>query len=119
MNLIKKVGFSTIALVALAQETQAAMDFWKNNISGWVKWTETEASSAVQNLVTNALKFIWVIAVLYAIYGWFLILTAGWKDDNVKKWKTILIQAAIWIIVIFLANSLVQMIFNLTWGTWN
>ena len=119
MNLIKKVGFSTIALIALAQETQAAMDFWKGNIAGGVKWTETEASGAVQNLVTNALKFIWVIAVLYAIYGWFLILTAGWKDDNVKKWKTILIQAAIWIIVIFLANSLVQMIFNLTWGNWN
>ncbi|EKD66501.1 MAG: hypothetical protein ACD_49C00038G0035 [uncultured bacterium (gcode 4)] len=119
MNLIKKVWLSTIALVALAQDTYAAMDLWKNNISGGMKWTEESAPNAVQTLLTNALKFIWVVAVVYAIYGWFLILTAGWKDDNVKKWKTILIQAAIWIIVIFLANSLVQFIFGLTGGTWN
>jgi hypothetical protein len=52
--------------------------------------------------------FLGIVAVIYGIYGGFLILTAGGEDDKVKKGKSIIIQVSIGLVIIFLANSLVQ-----------
>jgi len=64
--------------------------------------------SAIQTLITAFLSFLYLIAVLYAIWGGFNILTAGGDEEKVKKGKTILIQAILGLIVIFLASSIIQ-----------
>lgn len=64
--------------------------------------------NTVQAWVWNLLGFIALIAVLYWLWGWFNILTAGWDDDKVSKWKTVIINSLIWIVVIFLVNLVVQ-----------
>lgn len=52
--------------------------------------------------------FLGILAVCYGLYGGFLIMTAGGEDDKVKKGKQILIHVALGLVVIYLANSIVQ-----------
>jgi hypothetical protein len=44
-------------------------------------------------------------------------LTAGWNEDKVKTWKTVIINAAIWIVVIFIVGSVVKWILTLVGAT--
>jgi hypothetical protein len=62
----------------------------------------------VQKLIGNFMFFLGIIAVCYGLYGGFLIMTAGGEDTKVKQGKTILIQVGIGLVVIFLANSIIQ-----------
>ena len=73
-----------------------------------MKGSDNTAEVAVQNLLSNAMIFLGILAVVYGIYGGFLIVTAGGEEDKVKKGKTILTQVAIGLVVIFLANSIIQ-----------
>lgn len=97
-----------LVLVAQAELTNAAIGFGETNVSWNISGTTKTADSAVQDLIGTAATFLAILAVVYGIYGWFNILTAGWAEDKVKKGKTILIQAAIGLVVIWLANSIVQ-----------
>jgi hypothetical protein len=45
---------------------------------------------------------------LYWLYGGFNILTAAWEEEKVKNWKKIIINALIWLVVIFLVSTLVE-----------
>ncbi len=54
-------------------------------------------------------SFIFIIMWIYAFYK---IVTAGWDDDKVSKWKTIIFQAIIWFIVIKFADIVVKNTFN-------
>ena len=63
-------------------------------------------------LISYVLTFLWIIAVIFAIYWGFQILTAGWDEDKVKKGKTTLINALIWIFVIISAWTIVGWIFE-------
>ena len=58
------------------------------------------------------MTFLYLVAVLYALWGGFLILTAGGEDDKVTKGKTILIQWGIWLLVIWLAGTIVKWILS-------
>lgn len=68
---------------------------------------------AIQHYTNNLLSFLYLIAVLYAIWWWFLILTAAWNDEKVSKWKTILIQWALWLTVIWLAWTIVKWVLSI------
>lgn len=108
-NMIKKSLFSVAGIFLLAQNNFAnAMNFGEGNVSSGVKGSENTADTVIQNLITTAATFLAIVAVIFAIYGWFSILTAGGADDKVKKWKTILVQALLWLLVIWIANSVVQ-----------
>lgn len=107
---IQKVGCISLAtLTSLEQACAngANMLGW-GNISDRIIGTKDTVDIAGQNIVANLMVFLGILAVIYGLYGGFLILTAGGEDDKVKKGKTILIQVSIGLVVIFLANSLVQ-----------
>lgn len=86
------------------------------NPGGWVNdslrtsWT---ADNVVQVWLGNLLTFLYLVAVLLGIWWGFNILTASWDEEKVKKWKTILLQALGWIVVIFLAGSIIDWLLNL------
>jgi hypothetical protein len=110
--MVKKALFSTLALVLVAQNevTNAAIGFGEQNVQSGIQGSNQTADIAVQNLVSTAAMFLAIVAVLYAIWGGFNILTAGGEEEKVKKGKTVLIQAGIGLVVIWLANSIVQWI---------
>ncbi len=108
MQILKKVGFITLASLASLEQSFAAINFGGSNVSNNIQGDSGTADTVVQKLVGNVMFFLGIVAVLYGLYGGFLILTAGGEDDKVKKGKTILIQVALGLVVIFLANSIVQ-----------
>lgn len=116
---MKKIIYSLIGFVFLGLNYVSAMDVQKP-VDQWLVWDKDPLDIAVQKIIWNATKFLSLIAVIYALWGWFLMLTAWWKDEQMKKWRTIIMQALIWLIVIWLANSIVSFVVNsLLWGwTW-
>lgn len=116
---MKKIIYSTLwlSLVGLNSVTNA-INFWGNKVNSELKWSTEWADSAVQKLIQNAMLFLYLVAVIYGLWGGFLILTAGWKDDNVKKWRTVIVQALIGLVVIWLASSIVQfLVTSILWVT--
>ena len=120
-NIIKTTAYSAVALSSVAfSNVSAAIDPGKNKVSGWVKgnW-DTDISSAINNFLTYILLFLGLIAMVLFLWAGFNILTAAWDEEKVKKGKTTMIQAAIWLFVIFFAWQLVDFIFSAAQsGTW-
>ncbi|PID87575.1 hypothetical protein CSB07_00655 [Candidatus Gracilibacteria bacterium] len=57
--------------------------------------------------------FLYLLAVIYGIYGGFTILTASSDDEKVKKGRTIIIQSIIGLIIIFLASTIVNLVLEM------
>lgn len=111
MNVMQKAAYASVALVTASSEmASAAINFGTDQVQSGVKGTDATADSAVQRLVGNFMFFLGILAVLYGLYGGFLILSSGGDEEKVKKGKTILMHVGLGLIVIFLANSIVQWI---------
>jgi hypothetical protein len=93
--------------------------FWIDNINPNLYWDSNTVDITVQKYIARILQFLYIIATIYWIYWWFLILTAGEdKEENVKKWKTIIIQALVGIVVIFLAWAITSFFLWWSWTAW-
>lgn len=111
MNAVKNAAYASVALLAAStQMASAAINFGGDQVQSNIKGSEATADTAVQRLVGNVMFFLGILAVLYGLYGGFLILSSGGDEEKVKKGKTILIHVGLGLIVIFLANSIVQWI---------
>jgi prepilin signal peptidase PulO-like enzyme (type II secretory pathway) len=73
----------------------------------------TDMVSVVQTFVQWVLGLLSIVAVIMGIYAGFLMVTAGWDEEKMKKGKHILMQVAIGIVVIILSYTFVTFIFNL------
>jgi hypothetical protein len=116
---MKKIIYSTLWLSLLGLNSVTnAISLWVTKVNPDLKWSNEWADSAVQTLIKNAMLFLYLVAVIYWLWGGFLILTAGWKDDNVKKWRTVIVQALMGLVVIWLASTIVQFLVNsILWVT--
>ena len=90
--------------------------FWTDKINIWLIWDTENVDVVIQDYTAYLLWFLYLVAVIYWLYGWFKILTAWEDDDKVKSWKTIIIQALFWILIIFLAAPIVNF-FLWNWGS--
>lgn len=73
-----------------------------------VDWS---ADTVIQKWIWTAMTFLMILAVIYGLWGGFNILTAAWDEEKVKTGKKVLINAVIWLLVIFLAGSIMQWVF--------
>ena len=113
-NIIKSTAYSAVALASVAT-TFAAPNYGQNDTAAkFGDGKSVNIKTTLENILTYVLSFLSLIAVAFAIYGGFQILTAGWDEDKVKKGKTTLINALIWVFVIMIAWTLVGWIFS--WG---
>lgn len=58
------------------------------------------------------MTFLYLIAVMYALWGGFQILTAGGDDKKVSAGKTILIQAGLGLLVIWLSGTIISWVLS-------
>lgn len=116
---MKKIIYSILWLLLLnLSNANASLSFWWSKVSTELKWSNDWADTAVQTLIKNAMLFLYLVAVVYGLWGGFLILTAWGKEDNVKKWRTVIVQALIGLVVIWLASSIVQfLVTSILWVT--
>ena len=90
--------------------------WWIENINEWLIWDNNSADITIQSYIEIILNFLYLIAVIYWLFGWFKILTAWDDEEKVKSGKTIIIQSIIWIVIIFLAWPIVDLFI---WDDWN
>ena len=112
-NIIKTTAYSAVALSSVAfawaldfGETKAKEFAWDGGTGG------ITLMQMISNILTFILMFTWIIAVVFAVYGGFKIMTAAWDEDKVKKGKTTLINSLIGIFVVLIAYTLVGWIFT-------
>lgn len=107
-NIIKTSFYTSVGLFLLGlSNVNAAINADPSKVQSGIV-TEWSAADVIQRWLTNLLTFLYLAAVLYAIWGWFNILTAAGDEEKVKKWKTVLIHAMAWIVVIFLAGAIIN-----------
>lgn len=75
-------------------------------------WTDWAFITTLDTMLWYVIGLLYFITLVFALYGWFQILTAAWDEEKVKKWKTTLINAVVWLVVIFLASQII------TWIIW-
>lgn len=112
---MKNIAKSSLALaVAGHAYTVSALD--PKATQGTTSGDNLEDGNFI-NTLNNMLGFLvgllYFIAVLFALWGGFQILTAGGDEEKVKKGKTTLIQAVIGLIVIFLASQIINWVINI------
>jgi hypothetical protein len=107
--------FYTLIWFFLTAKTFAAT----NDPLGLSRLEDSNLKHGDADLVTSADNILWYlvgllyfISVVIWIYWGFLILTSGWDDEKVKKWKNYLIYMVIWLVVIFLASIIVRWIID-------
>ncbi|HRI35746.1 MAG TPA: hypothetical protein PK765_01415 [bacterium] len=111
MNTVSKAAFTAAASTLLfVDQAHAAINFGQSNVDQDLAGSQNSAEVTIQNLISNFMVFLGIIAVCYGLWGGFKILTAGGNDDGVSSGKKILVQAGIGLVVIFLANSLVKFV---------
>lgn len=112
MTTIQKGLYSVVGLAATVSSTFAAIEFGDDKVAAGVSGASGGADTVVQTLISRGMTFLGILAVCYGIWGGFQIVTAAGDEEKVKKGRTILIQVAIGLVVIFLANSIVQFILD-------
>ena len=126
-NIVKTAGYSLVALTSVAYTNVSAkivFEWSHAKVDEANKGTGSGASlgAVINSLLTWLLGFLALIAVIFAIYGGFQILTAGGDEEKVKKGKTTLINALIGLFVIWISWAAVSWIFDslndgvITWG---
>ncbi len=117
-NLVKTSLYTTawLALAGLNAANAAITYDGSNPVNDNLKGTDTTADNVVENWVGYLVGFLYLIAIIMMLWGGFQILTAGGDEEKVKKWKTILFQAAAWLIVVFIANSIITWIITGLFG---
>lgn len=111
-NLIKNSTYWLIGSLLVIQNA-----FATNYGTIWTgTWSTQSLPDAIMTFILWIITFISIIAFGYILYAGFSILTAWWEEEKVKKWKTVIIQVFIWIILIWLWYSIVKWI--VSWLTW-
>lgn len=112
-NMLKVATYSLVWFASIAYSNVSALTTWVTNVDAWLKWGKDNGwniATTINSLVNYLLGFLALIAVIFAIYWGFQILTAGWDDGKVKKWKTTLINAVLGLFVIWISWALVSWI---------
>jgi len=120
MNNVVKNGFYATAWLVLVwlNNVVSAIDFDKNWNAEWgdLSWTSKPLNEVIADWMAYLVWFLYLVAIIMMIYGGFNILTAAWDEEKVKKGKTILMQAVGWLIVVFIANSVITWLINWLFG---
>ncbi|MFZ4461907.1 MAG: pilin [Patescibacteria group bacterium] len=114
MNAVKSLAYSSVAALTLAQTTFAAgINAGVEKVDERLKGRSDNLETGIQSMISFVTNLLYLIAVGFVLYGGFLMLTAGGDDEKVKSGKKILMQAALGLLVIFIASSLVSFILRL------
>lgn len=119
-NILGKSFYSILWIILLTQNivSASAFDVTSNSEAGKLKWNSWDNMvTIIESIVAYVVWLLYLIAVIVVLYWGFLILTAGWDEEWVKKWKKAIVNGAIWLVVIFLASSLVTWLVGLFWWT--
>ena len=110
---MKKLIYGAIAgATAIQVQATNAVLTLQNGSEAGLEWAAGPLETIIVNIIAFLVTFLYLIAVVLAIYGWFLILTAAGDDEKVSKWRKVIFQAVLGLIVIFLAEAIIWFVIN-------
>ena len=109
--------YATVGLILTGlNAAHASIPFTEQGITSDAIGTQSDAFTVLNNWVgflVGFLYFVWVVMILWAGFN---VLTANGDEEKVKKWKSIIIQAVIGLVVVFIANSIVTWVITQLFG---
>lgn len=93
-----------------------ADEYWLKKWIDVVKWIndinkkDDSAATYISKVTQYILWFVYFLAVILIIYAWFNLLTWVWDEEKAKQSKTMIAYVIVWIIIMFLANPIVQFV---------
>ncbi|MDD2907865.1 MAG: pilin [Candidatus Gracilibacteria bacterium] len=113
-KLMKTSFYSVAGLMLIGLNTVNAIDLKKTQGSTTGdNGTNGAFIDTLNNMLGYLVGLLYFVAVVFALYGGFQILTAGGDEEKVKSGKTTLVNAVIGLVVIFLASIIVNWIISL------
>ena len=113
-NTVKAGLYAAAGSTLLAINTVSALDpRATQSTSTGDNGTDGNFITTLDTMLGYVIGLLYFVAVAFALYGGFQILTAGWDEEKVKGGKTTLINAVIGLVVIFLASQIVSWIVGL------
>jgi hypothetical protein len=112
MTHLQKFGYASLASLVAVTQTFAAVNLNQNNVADTFKNEEGSLPEVIKSYIAFILGFVTLIAVIYALWAGWNIMTAGGDEEKVKKGRTTIIQITIGIIVMWLAYSVVSFVIN-------
>lgn len=83
---------------------------WAADLEYWFSWT-------LKEWINNISVFLWIWAVLWIVYGSFMLTISTWEDEKVNKAKWIIkwsIIGFIWLIMsFFIINLIIRLFYSL------
>ncbi|MBT6253677.1 hypothetical protein HOI83_00370 [Candidatus Uhrbacteria bacterium] len=95
---------------AAASSTLTTGDILPTTFSGETGLGNRDLKSTIGGIIRSALGFLGVIAVVITLYGGFLWMTAGGKEEQVKKAQQVIVAGAIGLAIILSAWAITTFI---------
>lgn len=100
-------------MIVRPRQTSIAAPNTKVDLSLWV---DENTVNFDDNFIKVVEKYIfwllWVASVSVFMYIWFLLFSAEWKEENLKKWMKSLVYTWVWLAIIPLSWILIKIV---TW----
>lgn len=85
----------------------------KTILGGLVKASTSNSHWVIVKWIAEWIKYVWLLAVISLIIGWFMYITSLWDDSKAKKAKNIIIYSIAWVIVAMAAYAVIDIVNNL------
>ncbi len=104
--------------ISVCKDNSCSLDKWISDAWAQLDWvvTNKNLTEYVTWVITYILWFVTLIWVILVIWAWFQILTWAWDDKKTESAKKIIKWVIIWIIVMWLAYSIVTFVFTILWA---
>ena len=112
---MKKIFFTLIAYLSVGQafaveaETAFGVERVTENLRlGWddLVWT-------ADNILGYLIGLLYFVAIVFAIYAGFMILTSAGDEEKVKKGKKTFLFVLAWLVLIFLSSQIIRWVISI------
>ena len=115
--MLKKLAYGTVGFFYSAKYALAEIDPGLEKVDPGLKGSNNDDPvDAVQKVIVYILSLLAIIAVIFALWGGFLILTAAGNEERSGKGRKVIINAIVGIVIIFLAWTIVKLVFDVLAG---
>lgn len=89
------------------------LNWWIDSVKNNINWivVDKKLSVYVQDIIVYLMSFVTLIAVIYIIYAWFKVMTAGWDDKAQESAKKTIVSIFIGMLIMWLSYAIVKFIY--------
>ena len=112
---MKKIFFFFLAYFSVAQTFAADANtaFGTERVTENLRLGWNDLVGTIDNILGYVISLLYFIAIIFAVYAWFIILTSAWDDEKVKKGKKTFLFVLAGLILILLASQIIRWVISI------